>query len=64
MDSQHGDPIDLVRRLWREEEGVTAIEYGLLSALIVVVCIAAFSATGTSLGAIYTTWSTAVLAAL
>ena len=48
----------------REDDGVTAIEYGLLAALIAVACIAAFQATGTSLGAIYTTWSNAVLAAL
>jgi len=48
----------------REDEGVTAIEYGLLAALIALVCIGAFQATGTSLGAMYTTWSNAVLAAL
>ena len=53
-----------MRRLWTEEDGVTAIEYGLLSALIVVVAIGAFTATGNSLGALYTQWSTAVLAAL
>ena len=47
-----------------DESGVTAIEYGLLAALIVVVCIGAISATGTSLGAVYTTWTNAVLAAL
>ena len=48
----------------REDDGATAIEYGLLAGLIAVACIAAFQATGTSLGAMYTTWSTAVLAAL
>jgi len=48
----------------REDDGVAAIEYGLRAGLIVVVCIAAFQATGTSLGAMYTTWSNAVLAAL
>ena len=47
-----------------DESGVTAIEYGLLAALIAVACIAAISATGTSLSAIYTTWTNAVLAAL
>jgi pilus assembly protein Flp/PilA len=53
----------LVER-WHEDDGVTAIEYGLLAALIAVACVAAFSATGTSLSAIYTTWSQAVVAAL
>lgn len=47
-----------------DESGVTAIEYGLLAALIAVACIGAISATGTSLGAMYTAWSNAVVAAL
>jgi len=47
-----------------DERGVTAIEYGLLAALIVVAIIGAVSATGTSLIAVYDFWSAAVLAAL
>ena len=47
-----------------DECGVTAIEYGLLAALIAVAIVGAVSATGTSLGAVYTDWSTAVVAAL
>jgi pilus assembly protein Flp/PilA len=47
-----------------EETGVTAIEYGLLAALIAVAIIAAVSATGTSLVALYNYWSGAVSAAL
>ncbi len=47
-----------------DESGVTAIEYGLLAALIVVGAIAGISATGVSLGAMYTLWTTAVGAAL
>lgn len=47
-----------------DDEGVTAIEYGLLAALIAVVCVGAISAAGTSLGALYTAWSNAVIAAL
>ena len=54
----------LAARVQREDDGVTAIEYGLLAGLIAVVCIAAFQATGTSMAAMYTTWSNAVLAAL
>jgi pilus assembly protein Flp/PilA len=44
-----------------DESGVTAIEYALLAALIAVAIIGAVAATGTSLGAMYTTWSTAVI---
>ena len=47
-----------------EETGVTAIEYGLLAALIAVAIIGAVSATGTSLLALYNYWSGAVSAAL
>ena len=37
-----------VRRLRREEDGVTALEYGLIAALIAVVIIAAVGYLGTS----------------
>lgn len=47
-----------------DESGVTAIEYGLLAALIVVAAIGAISLTGGSVGAMYVAWSNAVLAAL
>ena len=47
-----------------DESGVTAIEYGLLAALIAVACIGAISATGVSVSAMYTFWSNAVIAAL
>lgn len=47
-----------------DDSGVTAIEYGLLAALIAVVCIGAISAAGTALGALYQAWSSAVIAAL
>jgi len=46
------------------DSGVTAIEYGLLAALIAVAIIGAVSATGTSLTALYDYWSAAVIAAL
>lgn len=53
-----------IARFGREDEGVTAIEYGLLAGLIAVVCVVAFQATGVSMGAMYATWSAAVAAAL
>jgi len=48
----------------RNEEAVTAIEYGLIAALIAVLCVGSITATGTSLSQLYVTWSTAVIAAL
>jgi pilus assembly protein Flp/PilA len=47
-----------------EESGVTAIEYGLLAALIAVRILGAVSATGTSLGAMYAIRTSAGIAAL
>jgi pilus assembly protein Flp/PilA len=47
-----------------DDSGVTAIEYGLLAALIAVAIIGAISACGTSLTALYAYWSSAVVAAL
>ncbi len=39
----------VLRRLLRDQRGATAIEYGLIAALISIVVIGAVSATGTSL---------------
>ncbi|HUH83010.1 MAG TPA: Flp family type IVb pilin [Stellaceae bacterium] len=36
-------------RLMRDESGATAIEYGLIAALIIVICIAAIQVIGTQL---------------
>lgn len=47
-----------------DESGVTAIEYGLLAALIAVTIIGAITVAGTSLTALYAYWSNAVVAAL
>jgi pilus assembly protein Flp/PilA len=45
----------LMTRIRRDEEGATAIEYGLLAALIAVVLIVAFSFVGRTLDATFTT---------
>lgn len=37
------------KKMWKDESGATAIEYGLLAALIAVVIIGAVSALGTTL---------------
>ncbi len=36
-------------RLMRDEAGATAVEYGLIAALIIVICIAAITVIGTQL---------------
>jgi pilus assembly protein Flp/PilA len=53
----------LIKRFLMEEDGVTAIEYGLIAALIAVVIIAGVTLVGTSLNAKFTTISTTVSAA-
>ncbi len=44
-----------LRRLWRDEEGATAVEYGLMVALIAAVIIVAVTLLGTNLSALFTT---------
>ena len=45
-------------RLWRDESGVTAIEYGLIAALIAVAAIASFQLVGSSLSSTFNTIGT------
>jgi pilus assembly protein Flp/PilA len=42
-------------RLFRDDSGATAIEYGLIAALIAVAAIGAFTAVGSSLTGIFNT---------
>ena len=42
-----------LRRLSKDEEGATAIEYGLIAALIAVVIIAAVTSVGTNLNSTF-----------
>ncbi len=39
----------MIRRLWNDEEGATMVEYGLMVALIAVVCIGVVTTLGTTL---------------
>jgi pilus assembly protein Flp/PilA len=43
----------LVTKIRTDESGVTAIEYGLIAALVAVVCIAAWSLLGTNLSSTF-----------
>jgi len=44
---------EMTRRFLREEDGVTAIEYGLIAALIAVVIIASVQAVGNNLNEVF-----------
>lgn len=46
--------INSTKRFLKDEEGVTAIEYGLIAALIAVVIIVAVQTVGQNLNAVFT----------
>ncbi len=46
--------ISSVTRLASDDKGVTAVEYGVLGALIIVVCVTIIGTVGTNLGATFT----------
>ena len=50
-----------INAFWKEEDGVTAIEYGLIAALIAIVIIAAVTLIGTNLRSGFETIGAAVL---
>ena len=56
--------VNFIKQFARDEEGVTAIEYGLIAALIAVGIIAAATLVGTNLAAVFTAVSTALTTAL
>lgn len=47
-------------RLFKDEEGVTAVEYGLIAALVAVVIIAAVSVLGTTLSTLFSTVASSI----
>jgi pilus assembly protein Flp/PilA len=47
--------VNRVKQFVREEDGVTAIEYGLIAALIAVVIIASVKIVGTKLDGVFVT---------
>jgi len=50
----------LFKRVLKRREGATAIEYGLIAALIAIVTIAGLSAVGTDLNKVYGTVASSV----
>jgi pilus assembly protein Flp/PilA len=53
--------LNLIKRFVKEEEGATMVEYGLMVALIAVVCILVIAALGTSVGEKFDETNTAVV---
>ena len=49
-----------IRKMLKDKKGATAIEYGLIAALIAVAAIAAMQGLGTSLNTTFTNVSTAM----
>ena len=52
--------MSFIRKLSRNKKGATAIEYGLIAALIAVAAIAAMQGLGTSLNTTFTNVSTSM----
>ena len=52
--------VNLVTSFLKDEDGPTAVEYAVMLALIIVVCIAAISALGTAANNTFTNVGTAV----
>ena len=46
--------LQVMKQFWMEEEGVTAIEYGLIAALVALVIIAAVVTAGSNLNILWT----------
>lgn len=53
----------MLARLCRDERGATAIEYGLIAALISIACVIAFQTLGLNLADIFTTLTDAMAGA-
>ena len=56
--------IDILKKIRKDESGATAIEYGLIAALVSVAAIGALTAMGGSLTTMYTSVSNAITAAV
>jgi pilus assembly protein Flp/PilA len=54
----------LISRFMKDDSGATAIEYGLIAALVSVAAIGALTAMGNSLSTMFNTVSTALSAAV
>ena len=53
--------LEMLKKFVRDEEGVTAIEYGLIAALIAVVIIASVTSVGKNLATVFGNIASALL---
>lgn len=53
-----------INRFLKQEEGVTMVEYGLIAALIAIVCIVAITGLGTNLNTAFVTICNAIAGAV
>ncbi len=56
--------IDILKKIRKDESGATAIEYGLIAALVSVAAIGALTAMGGALDTMFTTVKNALLTAV
>ena len=56
--------IDILKKIRKDESGATAIEYGLIAALVSVAAIGALTAMGGSLNSMFQTVSDALVTAV
>jgi pilus assembly protein Flp/PilA len=64
IDASYGETnMQILAKLLRDENGATAIEYGLIAALISVVIIAAVTLVGSNLSTTFNSIATALAAA-
>ena len=56
--------IDILKKIRKDESGATAIEYGLIAALVSVAAIGALTAMGGSLNTMFTSVSNSITAAV
>lgn len=59
-DAEEGAPMKMIQRFIRDERGATAVEYGLIAGLVAVAVIAALTALGDSLNALFSDVSSTV----
>jgi pilus assembly protein Flp/PilA len=52
--------MNIMKRLWKEEEGQDLLEYALLIVLIVLVAAAAINPLGTAIAKVYTSANTCI----
>ncbi len=55
LNEEEEKTMQAIRKLWQDEEGATAVEYGLMVALIAAVIIGAVTAIGVNLNTLFTT---------